>query len=188
MKTLSGRQPSQRPDELAAFIDLLVKNNVRSYLEIGARHGDTFYEVMRHLPKGAKGVAVDMPGANWGVQKSRQALEHAAATLKGQGYDVRTVYGDSGTDATTRRVASHGPYDAVLIDGDHLYDGVKRDWERYGNARMVAFHDIDGEGIKSKRGLPVEVPKLWCEIKDHYQHTEIIGNDRGMGIGVIVRG
>ncbi len=29
-----------------------------------------------------------------------------------------------------------GPYDVIVIDGDHSYDGVKADFERY--AEMVA--------------------------------------------------
>jgi hypothetical protein len=73
--TRSGRPPSQIEAELSGFIGLLQERNVRRYLEIGARHGDTFHEVMRSLPVGSVGVAVDLPGGLWGHVKSRRARE-----------------------------------------------------------------------------------------------------------------
>ncbi len=33
--------------------------------------------------------------------------------------------------------------------------------------------------------LPVEVPKLWAEIKLEYDVTEFISSERGMGLGVV---
>lgn len=186
MKTFSGRAPSQRADELRRFIDILREAGVRRYLEVGARHGDTFHAVMRSLPKGSLGVAVDLPGANWGQRGSRSALVRATASLNAAGYATTAVFGDSRSRETRAAVSVFAPFDAVLIDGDHLYDGVRADWETYGPmARLVAFHDIDGASIVNGKGLAVEVPRLWREVRAGRRHEEIVGPERGMGIGVV---
>lgn len=189
MKTHSGRKASQRPDEIYPFIDLLVEEGVTSYLEVGARHGDTFYEVVTRLPKGSKAVAVDLPGGQWGHRSSRDALKKCVADLCKLGYDASVVFGDSRAAGTIQLVQGRGPYDAALIDGDHRYDGVKADWETYGPmADLIAFHDVAGEGVRQKTtGAAVEVPRLWREIRDDYQHVEFIGPDSLMGIGALWR-
>lgn len=185
MKTFSGRRPSQRPDELAAFIALLFEEGVRSYLEIGARDGDSFHAVMSALPPGSRGVAVDLPGGAWGWSASKKNLDRAVADLRGRGYEVRAIYGDSKALATRQLVANDAPFDALLIDGDHRFAGVFHDWENYGPmAGLVAFHDIDGHGVR-KGNMPVEVPKLWDILRYQYRSREIIGQERGMGIGVV---
>lgn len=187
IKTRSGRNASQNWTELSAFIDLLRAGGVTSYLEIGARHGDTFFDVMRSLPPGSKGLACDLPGGNWGVGSSRHSLDATCDELKALGYNAQRIYGDSQTPAIASIIRRHGKFDAALIDGDHLYAGVKKDWELYGSrARIVAFHDIAGEGQLQKHSkLPVQVPQLWREIKDQYRHIEFIGEGSKMGIGVL---
>jgi hypothetical protein len=187
--TRSGRRASQHPDELRAFIELLRRENVRSYLEIGARHGDTFFEVMKSLPKGSMGVAVDLPGGLWGTEKSKAPLRRAVIDLKSGGYRATAVFGDSRSAGVRQTVMADGPFDAVLIDGDHLYEGVKADWLNYGPmSRIVAFHDIAGEGEAEKvNGNPVEVSRLWSELKADYRHAELIGEATTMGIGVLWR-
>jgi len=167
---------SQQPRELQRFIEILKQRKVKSYLEIGARHGDTFYEVMTSagIPRG---TAVDMPNGPWGGS-SEQALRRCCADLSKR-HNVTLIIGDSAQVET-------GYHDAVLIDADHRYEAVKRDWERFNNARIVAFHDIDGEGLDCG-GLKIGVPRLWRELKQQYTHEEIIdpSDNRKMGIGVL---
>jgi methyltransferase family protein len=159
---------------------------VASYLEIGARHGDTFHAVMSSLPIGSTGVAVDWPGSVWGTD-SQACLEKACEDLRQQGYVIELIIGDSlGRDAVLS-VQAQAPFDAIFIDGDHRYLGVLGDWLNYGKlGKIVAFHDIDGEGlIDKKTGNQVEVPRLWQEIKPRFPHRELIGAQRGMGIGIL---
>lgn len=191
MMTFSGRRASQRASELGQFINVLREQGVMRYLEIGARHGDTFHEVMRSLPQGARGVAVDLPGGAWGTPSSVGALKAACLDLRKHGYRADYVLGDSTTREVRARVDALGPYDAVFIDGDHRYDGVLADWTNYGRLarRVVGFHDIDGHSETSKDGkaMPVEVPKLWEELRERLvSWDEFVDRDaRGMGIGVI---
>jgi cephalosporin hydroxylase len=193
MPTRSGRQGSQYVAELQPFIRLLQDRQVTSYLEIGARHGDTFFSVMTALPAGSLGVAVDLGGGPWGTPKSVAALRNAAADLRNRGYDVRVIFGNSQSKEVVDQVcASAESFGAVFIDGDHRYEGVKADWINYGGlAPIVGFHDIDGEGISSRqdRSMKVEVPRLWHEIKAEYATQEFICGvkDLRMGIGVVLK-
>lgn len=186
LETFSGRNPSQNEYELRSFIALLRGRGVRRYLEIGARHGDTFHEVMLGLPEGSAGVAVDLPGGLWGTLKSRNSLRSAVADLNKRGYKCSVLFGNSQTDATKRLVVGRGPYDAILIDGDHTLAGVTRDWGQYGDmAPIVAFHDIVGEGCREKvKNREVEVPILWESIKQSRETVEFVGEGSRMGIGV----
>lgn len=188
--TLSGRPASQNAGELAAFVALLIRLNVRSYLEIGARHGDTFYEVMRALPAGSRGLAVDLPGGEWGTGSSRSALVAATAKLRQSGREANCVFGDSHAREVIEIAAAGAPFDAILIDADHRYEPVRQDWLDYGPlAPVVAFHDIAGEGeVQPSSGLAVEVPRLWRELKAlHDDHLEFVAAGSRMGIGVIFR-
>lgn len=187
MKTFSGNRARQQADELSAFIELMKTENVCSYLEVGACHGDTFHAVMSALPKGSKGVAIDLPEAAWGKKSSSRALEQAVACLRDSGYDADAIYGDSASADVRQFAQARGPYDAIFIDADHRYEAVRKDWLTYGPmGRIIAFHDIDGVGKRSG-ALTVEVPRLWREIAGQHSHREIIGGVRGMGIGVVWR-
>jgi hypothetical protein len=100
------------------------------------------------------------------------------------------VLGSSQSPEVLGMVDRYGPYDAILIDGDHSYAAVKSDWLMYGSLTpLTVFHDIAGEGESDKsRGIPVEVPRLWAEIKATGVETrEFIAPDSRMGIGVVIK-
>jgi hypothetical protein len=188
MKGFSGRKFSQREDEFAIFLDLIRTERVSSYLEIGARDGDSFHSVMSALPAGSFGLAVDLPEGPWGRKSSREYLKRARFDLRRKGYRCQVVFADSHAYATVALVQQHAPFDLLLIDGDHTLAGVQGDWLNYGPmARIVAFHDIDGAGHVAQSGELIEVPKLWSELSRRFPSKEIIGRRRGMGIGVLWR-
>jgi predicted O-methyltransferase YrrM len=85
--------------------------------------------------------------------------------------------------------------DLLFIDGDHSYEGVKKDFEIYksfvSNKGIIAFHDIVPDSF-SRTGVKTssyvgEVPKFWSEIKKDYKYEEFIESkdQDGCGIGVI---
>lgn len=169
------------------MVGLLKQRDVRRYLEIGARHGDTFHHIMTQLPAGSFGVAVDLPGALWGTPKSSKHLKLACQDLLKRGYDTSIVFANSQTESTQRLLAGFGPFDAVFIDGDHSLAGVTRDWELYKDfAPLVAFHDIAGTGQEFKATrTPVEVPILWKKLRRQNECREFIEPNSRMGIGVV---
>lgn len=185
----SGRCPSQMEGELRGFIALLMEEGVKRYLEVGAREGDTFYEVMHALGQDALGVALDLPGGAWGNRRTKHGLKDCISTLKHEGYKASCIFGDSQATGTLQIAQGRGPYDAILIDGDHRYEGVKADWENYQRmGRLIAFHDIVGfdQREKKENGAEVEVPRLWAEIKASGKRTqEFIDEGSKMGIGVV---
>ena len=66
--------PAQDQCEFDRFLDPLLTEKVRRYLEIGARHGGSFNAVMRSLPSGSIGIAVDLPGVSWGRDDSADRI------------------------------------------------------------------------------------------------------------------
>lgn len=85
--------------------------------------------------------------------------------------------------------------DFLFIDGDHTYEGVKRDFENYAHFMnehgITAFHDIN-PSYSTRFGIPTEthageVHRFWDEIKTRYRHLELIKdtNQDGFGIGVV---
>lgn len=193
LTTFSGRKASQDELELRCFIEFLCQREASRYLEIGAREGDTFHEVCIQLDAhhGLNfALAVDLPGGLWGKSSTAAKLAQCVDALRLEDMYVESLIGSSRDEYVIKGVVAHGPYDAVLIDGDHTYEGVKADWETYRSlAPIVAFHDIVGEGQFEKvtrRG--VEVPRLWAEIKASGLKTvEFVSPGSAMGIGVVIQ-
>lgn len=186
--TFSGRRASQSQYELSSFINLLNEKGVKRYLEIGARDGDTFYDVMASLPKGSYGLALDLPGGLWGKSTTSENLKKAVMELRRKGYDAHYIFGDSQSKEVIEQVKEEAPFDAALIDGDHTLFGVTKDWNNYKSmASIIAFHDIVGQGQRERvTRKEVEVPILWEKIKKDHVHFEFIEKDSKMGIGCLL--
>jgi hypothetical protein len=184
--TFSGQPAVQVESELKSFIAFCQQHNVQSYLEVGVARGDTFHEVMTHLPEGSTGAFVDMPEAQWGLKGSRKDLERVASDLEDKGYLVRSFFGDSKSPDILHAVWYAARWDMVMIDGDHTYEGVKTDFENYAKlGRIVALHDIVDTMHPNRKGEKIEVPKFWQELKAKYKTLEFIGKGSTMGIGIV---
>lgn len=81
--------------ELAAFIDLLKKENVGSYLEIGSKFGGSFWPISNSLPKGSRVVSVDLPHGDKSFKENEGHLRECVGALKQRGYDAHLIIGDS---------------------------------------------------------------------------------------------
>lgn len=176
---------SQRPAELDQFVNYLCAHTVRSYLEIGARYGQTFEEVGDALQVPSVLVAVDQPGAMWGRDDSWAELEAAANRLRAKGHEVYLIRGDSHAHETLKAVqAIRARWDAVFIDADHRYEAVLADWQDYGTmGHIVGFHDI----APTPENTRIEVPRLWHELRAKFKGFEIVDPEQpGMGIGVLL--
>lgn len=134
------------------------------------------------MPVKGRVVSVDLPGIQpWGYPDSEYALRQRMYALESEGYDSHLFLANSTDPETVKRVMAFGEFDLVFIDGDHRYEGVKKDWENYGPlGRVVVFHDIvrhqDGA-----RNAP-EVWRLWEEITGN--KSTFIAEDSVMGLGV----
>lgn len=186
---------SQVESEIAGLIDVLVRENVRSFLEVGSRFGGSLWRIANALPKGSWIVSCDS-GSGMGGKKpgATDSLKACVDHLSRIGYETRLIVGDSQLAPTidqVRRACPPGGFDAVFLDADHELAGVTRDWENYGPmARIVAFHDvgwIKPAGYTNSK--TVRVPELWVNLKNRYRHEEFIDRSTGgnMGIGVLWR-
>jgi len=183
IRGFSGTKWPQFQEEIQGFMKFLKDRGVKSYLEIGCRHGDTFHAVGLALPKGSLLVAVDLPGARSGKNtggkfpNSDKALHHAAADLKKRGQKAIVIIGDSHSNEIVKAVSKYAPFDAIFIDGDHSLEGARADWRNYGPmGTLIAFHDISAED----KGCA----SVYDKLQQQYKHTEFAYYDRG-GIGVI---
>jgi len=181
-------QAVQDEQEISAFCDLVAREGVRSYLEIGTKWGGTFHRVMCSLPKGSKGVSIDLPGGTKDWKATEASLQLVHADLQKRGYETHAIWGNSTDPAVIERARALGPYSACLLDGDHRLPGVTADWNNYGPmARMVAFHDIAWTRAPEwNKGLRIDVKEFWESIRGDYRHEEFCfcptGKDNGIGV------
>jgi len=86
-----------------------------------------------------------------------------------------------------KKILGDSKLDLLFIDGDHTYEGVKRDFEMYSplvrKGGIITFHDIVPGPPENVGG----VPTFWNEIKQNFTYKEIVKDWRqgGYGIGVI---
>lgn len=113
-----GIHCQQIPDELAPCILTILKSGepIKSYLEIGVAAGGTTF-LINHFFHPDKIVLVD--------DNKHHKAGLRAGILKGINYQV--IIGRSDSEETIRAVNDFAPFDIILIDGDHLYPGVKLD-------------------------------------------------------------
>lgn len=175
--------------ELQRFVELLKQENVKSYLEIGSKFGGSLWHIASSLPTGSKIVVVDLPHGDGSFKESQPHLQQCVDELrKRYDHQVALILGDSTDRDIVDEVDKLAPFDACFIDGNHTEPYIRKDWENYGPmCRIVAFHDI---GFLKERGetskKPIEVPKVWNEIKKDFRHTEIMLDlNKKNGIGVL---
>ena len=183
----SGMPWPQYQEEIQGFIQLLKDEGCTSYLEVGCRYGDTWHAVGMALPGGSRLVGVDLPGAKSGMknkgghQNSGGYLKKAGKDLIKHGRDAHVIIGDSQDQETIAKVVELAPFDIVLIDGDHTARGVRMDLRNYGPmARMVAFHDICGEGKWARQIRPI-----FKKVADGKRSVTFEHDGLRRGIGVV---
>lgn len=178
------RGGNQDPAELAQFLDLVRTLKARSYLEVGCRNGDTFDAVMRTIGEGGYGLAIDRPENS----DSRRNLLATVADLDLAGISAEALLGDSQSSTVVNEAKSRAPFDLILIDADHRYEAVGRDFATYGGmAPVVALHDVTAPRGHMSDGHPNGVGVFWNEIKQGFRHQEFVTPGSQMGFGVIHR-
>lgn len=156
----------QDPTELWMTLVAFDSTDPRSILEVGVWDGGLTRTLRAAFPD-AKLVGIEY-------------TDHAPAEEEIDGFTL--VRGDSHHLSVISVVRERGPYDCVVIDGDHSYHGVKADWTNYtpmlSGKGVVALHDINThlEVIEVHRFLP--------EI-DHHSHVDVVSGARTPGVRLV---
>jgi len=175
--------------ELTALGELVATLRPKCALEIGTKHGGTLLFLCRLASPQATVISVDLPGGRFGGGYSRcRGWFYMRFARRRQ--RLQLLRGDSHSGemlARVREILGTQELDYLFIDGDHTYEGVKRDFELYAplvrRGGLIALHDI----AEHPPTTGCEVSQFWNEIRGRYRHLEMIANrQQGWGgIGVV---
>jgi len=164
----------QNREELVALCEFIEAQRIRSYLEIGLWTGRLLCALQR-IFRFERVAACDH---GWAKENGLRIHLPPEADF---------YHGDSESQGFLRWREALGPIDLVLLDANHAYHAVRRDFEinRRFPHRFLALHDITGAQRQT-----TGVGRLWRELPEREKteiirpHTEI-GLDRSvMGIGI----
>jgi predicted O-methyltransferase YrrM len=160
-------------------------------LEIGSLTGRALRHFMHYAQEGATVISLDLPVSDFcGPGDYRvQEQEHNysvewpkwAKQNKIKLYLIKGMSQSSQSFEQVKNITSE--LDFLFIDGNHMYEYVKQDYEMYSplvrKGGIVAFHDI---GLNEEGG----VYNLWNDLKKNFKHVEILHSDKKeKGIGVL---
>jgi glycosyltransferase involved in cell wall biosynthesis/cephalosporin hydroxylase len=189
----------QKPGEIEPMVKLVRELAPAVVVEIGSAQGGTLFAWCKAAAPDALVVSIDLPGGDFGgIQGDTygQRNYRRMAGYRREGQTLKFVQGNSQSEKTKEallKVLDGRPIDFLFIDGDHAYEGVKRDYELYSplvrEGGLIGFHDV----VNHPAEPLCQVDKFWNEIKDEVDAHELIdpnnyGYPRWGGIGTITVG
>ncbi len=178
--------PFQVPEELVRLLEDVKKLSPQTVVEIGTHRGGTLYLWARLARPDATLVSIDLPGGKFGGGYSpfRAPIYRRFAQERQKLHLVRADSHAASTLEETKRLLGGQPIDLLFIDGDHTFDGVKKDWEMYAPlvrmGGLIVFHDVAGNYKETR------VKAFWDTIKTGYSYREYMAHPDGQyGIGVL---
>jgi cephalosporin hydroxylase len=186
----SRTTPNQVYSEILAFARIVASLKPKTLVEIGTNRGGTFFILCQLASPDAHVVSLDLPGARFSsgsmslferlLIRRMPQLGQKASFIRADSHDPRTV-------GKLRDVVRGQMVDLLFIDGDHTYEGVRKDFEMYSplvrRGGVIALHDIAKHSVEAG----CEVDRFWNEIRLRYRAMEIVEdkNQGWAGIGVI---
>jgi predicted O-methyltransferase YrrM len=188
-----GRGAMQKLAEFAPLLAMLARRRPTVVVEIGTYRGGSLYAFCKVADPHATLVSIDLPGGLFGGGYSDDELRAIRGYALG-GQSLHFLASDSHDERTRDelvKLLEGRQIDFLMIDGDHRYDGVRRDFQLYsqlvGAGALIAFHDI----LPHPHEPLCQVDILWDELSRNYHHLELVdpGEDWGSGqwggIGVL---
>lgn len=183
--------PLQVRSEILQLLNILRSRPPKTLLEIGTSNGGTLFLLCRVAASDASIMSIDLPlGAYGGGYPIWKKPLYRSFASRNQ--EIHLIRADSHDPATREKVAAilqGQEIDLLFIDGDHTYEGAKKDFEMYQplvkRGGMIVFHDI----LPHRPGLGCGVDRYWNEIMGSHEHLELIEdrNQRWAGLGLLVK-
>ena len=182
-------RPSQVPEEITSLVDIVKILAPSIVLEIGTASGGTLFLWTKTASPDAMIISIDLPGGAFGGGYPKERIPYYKS-FASDNQKISLLREDSHSLVTldeVKGIIDNRKVDFLFIDGDHSYEGVKKDFEMYSGlvrkGGIVAFHDICHHvGVAT-----CNVELFWSEIKNSYKFKEIIkdSNQEWAGIGVL---
>ena len=180
--------PLQVRSELIGLTQLMADIRPERALEIGTCGGGTLFLLCKQAAARATIISIDLPRDRFGFGYSTVRIP-LYKRFAGENQNLHLLRADShsaDTLACVKNILQEKPLDYLFIDGDHSYEGVRKDFEMYAplvkRAGTVAFHDV----VPHPLGWSEGVPRFWQEMKGQYPSREIVTSQtNGYGIGII---
>lgn len=182
-------RPYQIKEEFIELLRVFKDLNPKYFMEIGTARGGTLFCFCKLAKEDSTVISIDLPGGSFGggypewkipLYKAFTKKNQTIHLIRGNSHDLETL-------ERVKQVLDGNKLDFLFIDGDHTYEGVKKDFEMYGSlvreGGIIAFHDI----VIHKFSPNVRVFNFWNEIKRNFEHREIVRdyNQIDCGIGLI---
>jgi predicted O-methyltransferase YrrM len=170
-------QIAQLDWEFERALGLYKARKPKRVLEIGTWLGGTLFHWLKEATPGTQVVTVD-------IEDNDVPFDEWCP----EGVECRQIIGDSHDPKTVEDVKASGPFDWLFIDGSHVYEDAKADWELYRpmvENGVVLLHDISLQREYPETGQTAGVWRLWREIQasGHLtQELRIHPTEYGIGI------
>lgn len=186
-------RPMQVREEIITLLKMLIRLNPKRVLEIGTANGGTLFLLCRVASPDATIISIDLPGGPFGggYPEWKTRIYKAFTKPYQKLFLLRADSHSTNTLNKVKHILNGEKLDLLFIDGDHTYEGVRRDFEMYSPlvkpGGIIVLHDIVPGPEKFVGG----VPSFWRELKkrleSHAEITEIVKDwsQGGYGVGVI---
>lgn len=182
--------------EFEQLLNIYKSHAPKKVLEIGSFFGGTLWHWIKNAKDKTTIVSVDMMVSqeDYRYQEQKESREKWSNWTKDSKIELKTFLGNSISKEAFQFMQENGPYDFIFLDGDHSYDGVKKDWNntlKLANKNaIIVFHDV----LFATWWQSIEVWKLWQEIQEEGYVTQTLCSHReqffgytrhSFGIGVV---
>jgi predicted O-methyltransferase YrrM len=194
MKIIDDRiNETQYIPEFEILLDFYIALKAKSILEIGSYYGASLHHWLHYSAKNAKVISIDLPISEFcGPDDPRCKIQEDAIANEWKSwtkinndklYLIQDFSQKESVAKEVHKLIDNVFFDFVFIDGNHMYDAVKRDFQLYSpyvrKGGLIVLHDI---GYAEEGG----VSKLWDELRVEYKHHELrMHPNKEKGIGII---
>jgi predicted O-methyltransferase YrrM len=183
-------KPQQSRVEIMELLKNLNRRKPKVLIEIGTAAGGTLFLFCRVAAENATIISIDFPDARFGggypwwripLYKGFRLPKQKLHLIRADSHNIKTL-------EKVKHILADRKADFIFIDGDHSYEGVKKDFEMFSplvkQDGMITFHDI----VVHPAETGCEVNRFWNDLgHDRYIKREIVldENQGQCGIGIL---